>query len=369
LAFAASVLADFKGGTVFADHTAGHGMLMIGANPEGAIAYNELDPARVERLKRFAKAFGRRVVVNNFDATSPEFFATAQRTKVDRLGLNPPFGTKLDEFGESSVKYPLHGALVSQKHTSMLDMAIALNSLEAMAPTGKAFVIIGAKTGTPWGGTFGSDESRMKGYERPAFIDLFARFNVVDWFTIGGDLYRKMGAAWPVDVIIVHGKGRTKPSKEGGLVRPWMKPPRGLSWPRLSLRHNMTASKHHNQSLAEQAQPKLGEALAALALAQEAENPRDPESRRYLLHDLNDLLVRAVGPGAEVFSNQLNDPDQLTRHLRASLEIPAMELARALPNRLTTWMREEPQANSPNRLEWAEKGRWLLEQVTKSSPE
>lgn len=222
LAFLGSVLADFAGGTAFADVTAGHGMLMIGASPGSRVVLNELDPGRAQRLARFARGY--KALLSNGDATDPELLRTLLRD-VDRLGLNPPFGTVLDAQGKNR-RFPLLGSKTTAKDTSSLDAAIPLNSLELAKPNTKAFVIIGAKTGTPFAAMSEDPASRAKAYKKREFLELFDRFNVVDWFTVGGDLYRKMGAGWPVDMIIVHGKGKTKSSKDGGLVRPWMSPPR-----------------------------------------------------------------------------------------------------------------------------------------------
>lgn len=117
-------------------------------------------------------------------------------------------------------------------------------------------------------------------------------------------------------------------------------------------------------NLVDQAQEQLGEALAELVLAQEAENPGDRESRRYLLHDTNALLGRiGAGTGAEILSPLLSQPDRLRSHLRASLETPARALAKELPSRLRQWLREAPPQAHPERPAWAEQGRWLLEQV------
>ena len=124
-------------------------------------------------------------------------------------------------------------------------------------------------------------------------------------------------------------------------------------------------------TLAEQAQEKLGDALAEHVWAREQAEPRDKENRRYLLNDLNGLLS-AAGPGAELQPSLLNDPRRLQSHLRASLEIPAQVLARELPNRLKAWLAEEPKPVHPEhgpaesvaaRALWAEKGRWLLDQA------
>jgi C-terminal domain on Strawberry notch homologue/P-loop containing NTP hydrolase pore-1 len=233
LAYVAQVLADFANGKVFVEPTAGHGMLMIGANPQGAVALNELDENRDERLKVFAQDIPKKVITN-LDATSKEFHDKAAGTKPDRVGMNPPFGSVLGKDGKNK-KFEIFNASTKQKETTSIDAAIMLNTFDALTPDGKGFAIIGAKTGTPFGGTFGTDKQRTDDYNKAVYLDLFKRFKVADWFTIGGDLYRKMGAAWPVDVIIVHGKGETPSSKAGGMVRPWIKPPRVIdSWEQLA---------------------------------------------------------------------------------------------------------------------------------------
>jgi hypothetical protein len=43
---------------------------------------------------------------------------------------------------------------------------------------------------------------------RSLFRQLFNGFNVVDHFTVAGNLYERQGAAWPVDVIA--GRGKTE---------------------------------------------------------------------------------------------------------------------------------------------------------------
>ena len=231
LAWVGNVLADFKAGTTIADMTAGHGMLLIGAPKNANVFGNELAPERRRRLRRFLKFTGEPPGV---DAASEEGFNLAKWWEPDRMGLNPPFGSVLDEAGQSK-KFPIFNARTSAKETTSIDLAIVLNSFEAMPPEGKGFAIIGSKTGTPWGGTFGTNEQRAQDYRRPVMMEFFERFNVVDWFTIGGDLYRKMGEAWPVDMIVVHGKGKTPPSVSGGTARPWVKPPRVIeTWEELA---------------------------------------------------------------------------------------------------------------------------------------
>lgn len=232
LAWVGAVLADFAGGKKFGEPTAGHGMLMIGANPKAQFFLNEIDQQRNQRLQRFAG-------VNSFpaklDATTSEIFHWLKDAPVDRVGQNPPFGSVLNETGTGNKEFPIINAATKAKTTTSIDLAIALNTFEAMTKDGKGFAIIGSKTGTPWGGTFGTDAQRTQDYRRPVMMEFFERFNVVDWFTIGGDLYRKMGAAWPVDMIVVHGKGKTPRADAGGVARPWVKPPRVIeSWEELA---------------------------------------------------------------------------------------------------------------------------------------
>jgi len=121
---------------------------------------------------------------------------------------------------------------------------------------------------------------------------------------------------------------------------------------------NSTQSK-----LADQAAPVLGEALAEHMSAREAQDPNDPEHRKYLMRDLNGLLRSACPAGSEIQSSMLGNPTQLRSHLRNSMDLPAQTLAKALPNRLTTWLKAEPKPGHPDRPAWVEQGRFLLDQA------
>ena len=119
------------------------------------------------------------------------------------------------------------------------------------------------------------------------------------------------------------------------------------------------------EALWDRAQPVLGQALAEHILAREGEDPDDREHRKYILYDINAVLLSA-GPGAEVWPSMLSDPDRLASHLRASMGIPAQVLAKELPKRLTTWLDQEPPRTRPDRVEWVEEGRFLLDQANLS---
>ena len=49
---------------------------------------------------------------------------------------------------------------------------------------------------------------------------LYDQFNVTDHFTVDGKLYQRQGAGWPVDVIVIEGKG------ESALPYPYVTAPR-----------------------------------------------------------------------------------------------------------------------------------------------
>lgn len=222
LAYLGSVLADIAGGTKILEGTAGNGMLLAPAADNQTILANELDPNRRKRLLRFLGQ-----PVQSLDATSREYFDWASKQRPDRVILNPPFGRVQGK------RFPVFNPSVqSLTDTPNIDIAIALNSLEAMAPDGKAVLILGAKTGT--GNANLNQATRKMGYLNPEYLELFQKYNVTDFFTLDGSMYDKMGAGWPVDVVVIDGKRPTPSAKDGGLVRPWVQSPRVYtSWQQL----------------------------------------------------------------------------------------------------------------------------------------
>ena len=219
LAYLAGILADVEGGQRVAETTAGNGMLLVTSDPtKQDILANELDPNRRTRLERF---IGK--PATGLDAVSQEFFNSLDSAQPDRVIINPPFGARFIEGQKES--FPLFRSSIKRAQTSSIDLAIALNTLEAMAPNGKAVLILGSKTGSQ-SNKLGTPENRLKSYDRAEYLDLFNRFNVTDFFTIDGGMYSKMGAGWPVDIVVIDGKRSTPPAAQGGLVRPWISAPR-----------------------------------------------------------------------------------------------------------------------------------------------
>jgi len=48
--------------------------------------------------------------------------------------------------------------------------------------------------------------------KRAFYYNLYNQYNVVDHFTVAGDLYAKQGASYPVDVIVIEGRGESERS-------------------------------------------------------------------------------------------------------------------------------------------------------------
>jgi len=199
-AFVASELAgitEFK--TVY-EPTAGTGMLLIGTNPTLALV-NELGKERNAILKD--QAFN----VRNYDAAEKKPMGN-----YDVVIANPPFG-KLYVGGVPKTWE------VGDFTTGEIDQAIAFKALEAMKEGGRAVLILGgiskqSKT---------QEERTAKynaGNKKRFYKKLYDDYNIVDHFTIAGELYAKQGAGWPIDVIVIDGKGQSKKATPGFAAPP-----------------------------------------------------------------------------------------------------------------------------------------------------
>jgi len=184
LAFIASELAGITNKTTVYEPTAGNGMLVIGANPKNVVA-NELNKDRYEMLTRILK--GAEVVNKN----GMNFQAPISEVVI----ANPPFGAIGEEVSVNGVK------------TREIDHAIVYNSLGRMQADGRSVLIVGgvqAKT----------EDGRREGYrgaqKRNFYYNLYKDYNVVDHFTVGGNMYGKQGTTFPVDVIVIDGKGQSQ---------------------------------------------------------------------------------------------------------------------------------------------------------------
>jgi hypothetical protein len=187
LAYVASRLAGITQDTTVYEPTAGNGMLLIAANPKKVIA-NELNATRYEMLERVLP--GATVVNKNALSYDPEL--------SDVVIANPPFGSI------SGKEYTFFNGAIK---TREIDHAIAYTALGRMPVNGRAVLIVGGVLGD-------SADKRQEGYrsaqKRNFYFNLYKDYNVVDHFTVAGDMYKKQGASYPVDVIVIDGKGQSE---------------------------------------------------------------------------------------------------------------------------------------------------------------
>ena len=178
LAYVASELAGINKSTVVYEPTAGNGMLLIGATEDNIIA-NELNKDRYQMLSRILESSE----IGNENALD----SNVKGADFDVVIENPPFGKVGD--------------------ISDIDHAIAMHSLEGMKDGGKAVLILG-------GVQANTEEGRREGYrgkaKREFYYNLYNKYNVVDHFTAGGNMYAKQGTTYPVDVIVIDGVGKSQ---------------------------------------------------------------------------------------------------------------------------------------------------------------
>ena len=176
LAFVASQLAGINKNSTVYEPTAGNGMLLIGANEKNVTA-NELNPGRHAMLER---------ILPNANVTNENVLTSKLTGNFDVVIENPPFGKAGD--------------------ISDIDHVIAMQSLATMKADGKAVLIVGSVMSN-------TEEGRRSAYrgqaKREFFFNLYNQYNVVDHFTAGGNMYAKQGTTFPVDVIVIDGKGKS----------------------------------------------------------------------------------------------------------------------------------------------------------------
>ncbi|MEL7359727.1 MAG: strawberry notch C-terminal domain-containing protein [Cyanobacteria bacterium J06560_6] len=190
IAYLASVLAGITPDKTVYEPTAGNGALLIMANSERVIA-NELNPARAAELKsrRYRQLISKDALTYRPDA------------QTDIVICNPPFGTLKNEQGHTRL------FRIYDTRTSQIDQVIALKALETMKARGQSVLILGSKLGkdaTTRSERYNSQESR-------AFYHLlYSHYNVIQHLSISGELYRRQGAGFPIDLITINGRGQSQ---------------------------------------------------------------------------------------------------------------------------------------------------------------
>lgn len=187
IAYLAANLAGITAESTVYEPSAGHGALVLNATPENC-TINELNPDRAKDLRR-----------QGFTVTEQDASAYLPDQLHDVVIANPPFGRVKGDNGRAK-RFQLPG---NPRGTSQIDHAIALQALRAMKPDGRAVLILGGKPET-------DPRERAEAYNtlesRGFFYPLYQQYGVTQHFTISGDLYKKQGAGWPLDMIVIEGK-------------------------------------------------------------------------------------------------------------------------------------------------------------------
>lgn len=180
--------------------TAGNGALLLEAAPSSVRA-NELDNDRARSLEG-----------QGFRTTQDDASEFEPKGYMDVVIANPPFGAVRDEAGKGK-RWPIKDGDRTLFETPDIDQAIAWRALGSMRETGRGVLILGAPNEKL--------QDRRQGYiagaKQKFYYALYDKYRVAAHYTLSGDLYAKQGAGWPVDLIVIDGKGKSSrplPAKE-----------------------------------------------------------------------------------------------------------------------------------------------------------
>lgn len=197
IGYLASELAGIDSRSTVLEPTAGHGALLLSAYPPLA-SVNEIDHLRAYSLARQGFSVSQQDIVQGIPGDK----------LYDAVILNPPFG-RVRPSGSGSTQYWSMRFPGQQRalKTSLIEYWAMFSALQFMKPDGKAVIIIGSPLADP------DDQRRSEkyhsGFFRNFFYGLYETYNVVRHITIDGGLYSRQGAGFPIDLICIHGTGRS----------------------------------------------------------------------------------------------------------------------------------------------------------------
>ncbi len=202
LAYVASRLARVEPLRKVYEPSAGNGALLMEVEPPQYAFANEINPARAQALK------DQGFTVTEDDASTPLWSNRLRDVGgVDIVIANPPFGAVKE--GTASKVFDLTD-IQRGYSTREIDHAIVLRSLEAMKDDGRAVLLIGGVTKLTRSEEARSDAYAKSKAKREFFKVLFDRYKVQDMLTVAGELYERQGAGWPIDVIVIEGRGKSE---------------------------------------------------------------------------------------------------------------------------------------------------------------
>lgn len=191
---AQKLLGDVVGKSVF-EPTIGNRSL-VSALPSGVKIYGvELDRKRLDAYGVGVTDPAQTNVIFG-DATKIDFLKAFERKEpFDAVIANPPFGSL-----DTVVKVRVVSPLIEEIETKRLDHLILLRSLAARAERGRSVFIVGADHAI--------EDGQIRGRSRWLLNYLNDHYELDGVADISGNLYQKMGAAFPIRLIVV---GARKP--------------------------------------------------------------------------------------------------------------------------------------------------------------
>lgn len=198
IAYLAGTLAGLSPEKTVYEPSAGHGALILEADPDRAIV-NEINSERVADLRQ-----------QGYTVTQQDATEYLPKEPVDVVIMNPPFGVVKDAENQSREWRVRGGAATQPYRTTQIDHAIALHALQAMKDEGRAVLILGA----PMSNKVGNDRKASNTYNntqnRAFYKSLYDNYNVTQHFCIAGNLYGRQGTSFPVDVIVIEGRSKSQ---------------------------------------------------------------------------------------------------------------------------------------------------------------
>jgi len=196
IAYLAATLAGVSPEKTVYEPTAGHGALILNSAPAKAIV-NELNAERATDLR--AQGYQ----TTEFDAST-----YLPQQQVDVVIANPPFGT-VQVNGKTRSWMVRGGDSTESYSTSQIDHAIAFQSLKAMKDNGRAVLILGAPMANKVGNREDASTTYNNAQNRAFYYSLYQNYNVTQHFCVSGNLYARQGTSFPVDLIVIEGRGRS----------------------------------------------------------------------------------------------------------------------------------------------------------------
>ena len=176
---------------------------LVSALPTTSRVYGmEIDS---KRLHTFGKGVsGSDAIVTVGDATTADFRSTFKEPDgFDRTIANPPFGAL-----ERVVRMPVNSPLVDSIETKRLDHLILLRTLAARKDQGRSVFIVGADHAI--------EDGEVRGRAKWLLSYLNDHYEVEAMTDISGNLYQKMGAAFPIRLLVV-GDRKASPAHESDI--------------------------------------------------------------------------------------------------------------------------------------------------------